>query len=97
MDERSKILQNTYQRKDVFKLWYSILNLHGDVVESLRDAGGRVVGEVFSETWPINLRAGRRHHAKAREDPSRLRGPHGDTAWLRKKDLAQCEEEEPRE
>jgi len=45
------------------------------VVESLRDAGGRVVGEVFSEMWHINLRAGRRRHAKAREDPSRLRGP----------------------
>ena len=33
-----------------------MLNSRGDVIESMRDDGGRVVGEVFSETWHLNLR-----------------------------------------
>lgn len=96
MDERSKIFKNTYPRKYAFKLWYSILNLHGDVIESLRDAGGRVVGEVFSETWHINLRAEKEALCKSQrgslqaERPVRGRG-------LVEKGLAPCEEEEPRE
>lgn len=96
MDERSKIFKNTYPRKDAFKLWYSILNLHGDVIESLRDAGGRVVGEVFSETWRINLRAEKEALRKSQRGSLQAERPVRGCGLV-EKGLAPCEEEEPRE
>lgn len=49
-------LKNVHGREEVFKLQYSIINLHGDVNES-EGPLGRVEGEVFSERWHLNPRA----------------------------------------
>lgn len=49
-------LKNVHGREEVFKLQYSIINLHGDVFES-EGTLGWVEGEVFSERWHLNPRA----------------------------------------